>query len=54
MPEPDPTALAETLVAFANSDGGTIVLGFDEAGHSIGRIMPEDVENALRAAAAEE
>ena len=52
MPEPDPTALAETLVAFANSDGGTIVLGFDEAGHSIGRIMPEDVENALRAAAA--
>jgi ATP-dependent DNA helicase RecG len=52
MPEPDPTALAETLVAFANSDGGTIVLGFTEAGQSIGRIMPEDVENALRAAAA--
>ncbi|MBX7213408.1 MAG: putative DNA binding domain-containing protein [Thermoflexales bacterium] len=51
MPEPDPTALAETLVAFANSDGGTVVLGFDEAGRSIGQIMPEDIESALRAAA---
>lgn len=50
--EPDPALMAETLVAFANSDGGTIVPGFDAAGRPIGHIMPEDVESALRAAAA--
>lgn len=30
--EADPSLLAETMVAFANSDGGTIILGVDQAG----------------------
>ena len=51
LPEADPQALAETMVAFANSDGGTVVLGFDERGRQVARIAPEDIESALRAAA---
>ncbi len=50
LPEAEPQALAETMVAFANSDGGTIVLGFDERGRQIARIGPEEIESALRAA----
>ena len=33
--------------------GGTIVLGYDERGKQIGKIMPEDIENALREGAAQ-
>ncbi len=51
IPELDPLPIAETLVAFANSDGGTIVLGFDEHGKEQTRAEPEDVESALRTAA---
>jgi len=51
LPDADPQSLAETLVAMANSDGGTVVLGFDERGKPISNILPEDVENALREAA---
>ena len=50
LPEPDPEALAETLVAFANSDGGTIVIGADENGQITGRIFTDEVEMALQAA----
>ncbi|MCS7061230.1 MAG: ATP-binding protein [Anaerolineae bacterium] len=50
LPDADPQALAETLVAFANSDGGTIVLGFDERGRPVTRLAPEEIESALRAA----
>ncbi|MDW8351763.1 MAG: ATP-binding protein [Anaerolineae bacterium] len=52
LPELDPHALAETLVAFANGDGGTIVLGYDERGRPSARVTPEDVEAVLREAAA--
>ena len=51
LPAPDPQALAETLVAFANSDGGTIVLGYDERGRLTTNVMPEDIEAMLREAA---
>ncbi|MGQ9816225.1 MAG: AlbA family DNA-binding domain-containing protein, partial [Candidatus Roseilinea sp.] len=51
LPEADPQALAETMIAFANSDGGTIVVGFDERGRQVTRATPEDIESALRAAA---
>ena len=34
MPEPDAELLAETLVAFANSDGGAILIGVDEQGRA--------------------
>ncbi len=51
LPEVQPEKLAETLVAFANSDGGTIVLGYNEQGKPVSRIDPEDIEGALRQAA---
>jgi len=50
LPDLDVEALAETLVAFANSDGGTLVVGVDEHGKPTGRVYPEDVESALRRA----
>jgi ATP-dependent DNA helicase RecG len=45
-----PEALAECLVAFANSDGGTLVVGVDEKGRVQNGVFAEELENALRAA----
>ncbi|HEY4688922.1 MAG TPA: ATP-binding protein [Anaerolineae bacterium] len=45
-------ALAETLVAFANSDGGTLLLGVDENGKPNGHVFPDEAESALRGAEA--
>jgi len=53
MPEPDVQLLAETLVALANSDGGTIIIGVDETGQATGRVFDDEVEATLRAAARE-
>jgi ATP-dependent DNA helicase RecG len=50
LAEPDVETLAETLVAFANGDGGTIVVGVDRRGKPIGTVYPEEVEIALRTA----
>ncbi len=50
LPDADPQALAESLVTFANSDGGTIVVGYDERGKEAVRVSSEDVESALRQA----
>ncbi len=50
MPQPDPRTLAETLVAFANSDGGTVLIGVDEEGGVSGEIFADEVEMALQAA----
>lgn len=36
LPEPSVEALAEQIVAFSNSTGGTIILGLDADGHSSG------------------
>ena len=47
----DPEILAEHLVAFANGDGGTIVLGMDESGRPLETIWEEEAEGGLRAAA---
>jgi ATP-dependent DNA helicase RecG len=50
LPEVNADKLAELLVAFANGDGGTIVVGADEAGKPLGRVFPEEIEGVLRSA----
>ena len=50
MPEADANCLAETLVAFANADGGTILLGINRQGELTGQMLAEDVEAILRRA----
>jgi ATP-dependent DNA helicase RecG len=53
MPEPDAALLAETLAAFANSDGGTVGIGIDETGRATGQVYADEVEAVLRAAVQE-
>lgn len=50
MPEVDQEVLAETLVAFANADGGTLLVGVGESGGATGRLNSDELEGALRAA----
>lgn len=50
LADPDAETLAEALVAFANADGGTIVLGIDEAGNPAGALFGDELEETFRAA----
>jgi ATP-dependent DNA helicase RecG len=50
LPEADGNKLAEAMVAFANGDGGTILVGVDRSGRPKGTLYTEDVDGALRVA----
>jgi ATP-dependent DNA helicase RecG len=50
LAEAEVQALAETLVSLANSDGGVIVIGFDEQGRATAALSAEDIEGLLRRA----
>jgi len=50
LPNADPDILAETMVAFANADGGMVVMGIDLRGKPTNTLTPEDAELALRQA----
>jgi ATP-dependent DNA helicase RecG len=47
LPEPEVETLAEALVAFANADGGTILIGITPQGEVTGEVLAEDVEAIL-------
>jgi ATP-dependent DNA helicase RecG len=46
----EPAAIAETLVAFANSDGGWLVLGLDAEGNAGAFVTDEEAADAVRKA----
>ena len=53
MPDQDADHLAKVLIAFANSDGGTIVIGASPDGEIDNSLMFDDVEDVLRMALAQ-
>ena len=50
LADADGARLAEVMVAFANGDGGTVLVGVDSAGYPKSNVYSEDVDGALRAA----
>lgn len=48
MPAVDTDRLTETIVAFANSDGGHVLIGVTPGGRVVGNLLEEEVEGALR------
>lgn len=46
-PHPNATSMAETMVAFANADGGTILIGLDGQGQVVDYMVDEAVQGHL-------
>ena len=49
-PQLDPDAVLETIVAFANTEGGDLVVGADENGHVWAGMQAEDAEDIVNMA----
>jgi len=47
MPHPEPESLAETLIGFANADGGTILVGITTSGTLVNELEDEHLEALL-------
>src|SRR5262245_61923572 len=45
--QPDATALAETMIAFANADGGTILIGLNDQGQAVDHMVDEAAQGHL-------
>lgn len=52
VPELDPDLLAETMVAFANADGGSILLGVDDDGSGVCPLSDAQIDAAIEQASA--
>jgi ATP-dependent DNA helicase RecG len=52
VPSPNVEGLAQALVAFANGDGGTVLVGIDQDGRASSDVAPDDLEESLLAAQA--
>jgi ATP-dependent DNA helicase RecG len=50
LPEVDAGRIAEIIAAFANTEGGTLVIGIDAAGNVGSRLVDEEVDGALQMA----
>jgi ATP-dependent DNA helicase RecG len=50
LPDADAESLAETMVAFANADGGTLYVGVNKRGHPTGEVYPEEFDTIVHQA----
>ncbi|MGC9522544.1 MAG: ATP-binding protein [Anaerolineae bacterium] len=50
LPEADADLLAETLVAFANADGGTVYIGVEEGGRPVDYLFSEELDTVVEQA----
>lgn len=50
LPDADPDLLAETMVAFANTDGGSIIIGIDPNGHLTSQLYADELDGLLLSA----
>jgi len=53
LASPSVVDLAQALVAFANGDGGTLLVGITQEGVAVGHVTPDELEESLLAAQAE-